>query len=348
MSRRVIFDDGAGIVEADMDSLNLLSDQSMAHVLDALFWIVADITPDEIRNMAMLPAGWGVTPPRTISLGRSFWAQTWKGVNGSDPLVDEPRLIVAVKDSFSATLDTASGSNWRRDIVQARITEADISITRDFEDAITRAKSSQTLDYRTVATVEMQVKKGTEYATEALADANEPTSDSGWSKIASFLVDDTDTVDAAKNKRYHESMTEHRWIDERRDIMASMGRPRLEPNWNFQGVWIKDSVATNNDFWVNLPLRPGDRLWELDLRVLAASGTFQAQLAETDLTTGVTALVGSVVNFTPSGFGTLAMTEADFGTGRTRDSTTRLHVYILFPNGIQATFVDGEALVAGS
>lgn len=82
------------------------------------------------------------------------------------------------------------GGNFRRDIIQARVVEADESaVSRDFKDATTGVISSQTTVVRANATVDLALKQGSPSAT--LAGVTEPTADSGYFKIGSVLVRST-------------------------------------------------------------------------------------------------------------------------------------------------------------
>lgn len=185
----------------------------------------------------------------------------WMHVDfGGTPDADGPIATVANRDDDTITLTgfaAAAAGMYRRDIIQARIVENTTNESRDFEDAATRALSTQSFDVRTDFAVEYERKAGSvEYATQADADdtANEEAADSGWFKIGSVLVDengitdDVDMWDWRKPWGYSEGLTlaEDFW-----DIYTNVSQISLtggEP-------WYREYVSGANVIRASCPLR---------------------------------------------------------------------------------------------
>lgn len=82
----------------------------------------------------------------------------------------------------------AGGGQFRRDLIQARVVEADdAAISRHFKDAVTGALSTQTFVKRSAFSIEFAIKQGVQQGT--LLAAVEPTVDSGYIRVGSVAAD---------------------------------------------------------------------------------------------------------------------------------------------------------------
>ncbi len=207
--RRVEFPEGGGILPADFMMLQQIVDRNFARRLFAKRYLQQitsfphslRIIPqyESSRNMSTVHSGTG---GRTVTVGGAFFGQV------VDPPAndDSPDAAFGEYAGAAYTLDAnTSGSVWRRDILQARIEAEDTILPedRDFEDAATRALTTQSLDTRRVQVIGASIKKGTDQASQALADANEPAADAGYVKLFSFLVDNTGTCSLSNNRDYN-------------------------------------------------------------------------------------------------------------------------------------------------
>lgn len=130
----------------------------------------------------------------SIDINGGLWIHT----DFAGPLTADAAIsLVGHKDAIEEITGfaAASAGNFRRDIIQARLTPVnDAAVARDFEDAVTRNVTTTSSQVRRIrAVVEYQRKAGVEQATQPLADtpANEQTPDVGWFKIGSVLCNDT-------------------------------------------------------------------------------------------------------------------------------------------------------------
>jgi hypothetical protein len=204
MTRRVEFHAGEGCEETDDNMVGQLAERAAYRALREMISTAVD--EDAGVDEPMLVRGADVshsgTGTRTITLTNGLWIQA-----ADVPLEigDTPEVYFGDSVGAAYTLDAnTSGSLYRRDILQLRIDAESTTDpeSRDFEDAATRALTTQVFNKRRVRTVTISVKKGTDQVSEALADANEPTADAGYVKIFSFLVDNTGACAAAKRKSY--------------------------------------------------------------------------------------------------------------------------------------------------
>ncbi len=203
--RLVRFNDGEGITYEDLNMVGQLGDRSLTRwvlapeSLGGMVHFVGDHVLRLARGSDFSLSG---TNNRTVTLTRGYYAL------GTDPATDDAiEVQMGQAAGASYTLDVAtSGSAWRRDILEARM-EAETTgenETRDFEDAVTRVVTSQSVPKRRKRLVSIQVKKGTDQVSEALANANEPAVTSGWTKIYSVLVPPTgNNVDSTKVNEWH-------------------------------------------------------------------------------------------------------------------------------------------------
>ena len=202
--RRVEFYDGEGIDPDDDNLVGKLADRAAYRALREQIQTAVD---DAGADAALLVRGadpsHSGTGSRTITLTNGLWCAAED--NPPAAASDAPEVYFGDSTGAAYVLDAnTSGAVYRRDILQARIDAESTtdSEPRDFEDSATRALTTQAFNKRRVRTVTISVKKGTDPASEALADANEPAPDAGFVKIFSFLVDNTGTCSAAKRKRY--------------------------------------------------------------------------------------------------------------------------------------------------
>jgi hypothetical protein len=202
--RRVEFYEGEADQPADDNMVGKLADRgahrpTRAQIQTAVDEVGADY-PLLVRGADPSHSGTGT---RTITLTHGVWCAAED--NPPAAASDAPEVYFGDSTGAAYTLDAnTSGAVYRRDILQVWI-DAESTIgseSRDFEDAATRALSTQSFNKRRVRTVTISVKKGSDQASEALADANEPAADAGYVKIFSFLVDNAGACAAAKRKRY--------------------------------------------------------------------------------------------------------------------------------------------------
>ena len=202
MSKVVLFNDGEGIHHEDFNLaqrhiVRMLTDGLLKH----RYWDRGNFNGTAFRPFydAGVLTGSG-TGNRTISAtgGAYLW-------NLGTSNADDQNLIIGQFDTtdFATTLDSATtGSDWRRDICEVKVELDDFDLTnRDFKDAITGALTTSSFNKSHGAVVTVQYIKGVDQTSEALADANEPATTAGFVKIASFLIDNTGTIDNAKNQR---------------------------------------------------------------------------------------------------------------------------------------------------
>lgn len=126
----------------------------------------------------------------TVRVNGGLWVSYTVGTAANS---SAPTAKVANKDTaVDLTIANAPSGQFRRDIIQCQLVEADQSpVSRHIKDATTGALSSSSVVKRTDTTVTYAVKAGTAQASSTLANANEPVADAGWIKIASLLASDT-------------------------------------------------------------------------------------------------------------------------------------------------------------
>lgn len=204
MTRRVEFHDGEGADETDINMVGKLAERAAYRPWREMIQVAVDDVgadyPLLVRGAEPSHSGTGT---RTINLTNGLWCAAED--NPPAAAGDAPEVYFGDSTGAAYVLDAnTSGAVYRRDILQLRIDAESTtgSESRDFEDAATRALSTQSFNKRRVRTVTVQVKKGTDQASEALADANEPAADAGFTKIFSFLVDNAGACAAAKRKSY--------------------------------------------------------------------------------------------------------------------------------------------------
>lgn len=245
--RRVEFYDGEADDPADDNMVGQLADRHLARYLlrpmiEAGAAHIPTTTLRLVRGAGFLLSGTG---NRTINLADGYYAQ---GV--APATADDPDVVTGEYGAAAYVLDAnTSGAVYRRDILQARIDAESTtgSESRDFEDAATRALSTQSFDKRRVRTVTISVKKGADQVSEALANANEPAPDAGYTKIYSFLVDNTGAVAEAKVWDWHTPVGSQFINVDACDFAASNGTPTLRgssatpgPRWNVPNGSLMD------------------------------------------------------------------------------------------------------------
>src|SRR5687768_3217877 len=117
--RRVEFNDGEGIDQADFNLMAKLSDRADARYLlrpaiEAGAYLIATTTLRLVRGSGFLVSGTG---NRTVNIAAGYYVQ---GVTPATS--DDPDVITGEYAGGAFQLDVnTSGSVWRRDILQAKI-----------------------------------------------------------------------------------------------------------------------------------------------------------------------------------------------------------------------------------
>lgn len=250
---KINFNDGEAVLKEDLDSLQDLERRRFIDEFLAQFAGADDVDTTGAGSFAGAVSTSSLRPlrralcPRVAATGlvidfdSGLVVQRTIAADLSDAAL-VPENAVAYTNALQLTLGVADATNWRRDVVQARIASVDeATVSRDFKDAITGALSTQSVVKRTNLVVELQVKAGTLEASQASADdpSNEVAVDPGWFKVCSVLVPPTDT-------------------DLDQDNM-----------WDWRKPWgIGSSVAMANN-WL---LDPADT-WTIDANTGQLSGT---------------------------------------------------------------------------
>jgi len=199
---KILFSDGEAIEHGDHNAqreftLRTISDLLAANMAapDSVIWSsdsargISELRP--LRQAGSFFHSFGGASS-TVEVYGGLWLLFDSSANlGADQQIG----ILAHKDTSEIITGfiPASAGNWRRDIIQARVTYADDpNEIRDFKDAITGALSTISLVKTSRAVVEYARKAGLEHASSALASdaATEQSADAGWFKIGSVLVDD--------------------------------------------------------------------------------------------------------------------------------------------------------------
>lgn len=200
--RRVNFNDGEGLTFEDLNLISKLCDRhiSLAFRQDINPGVVVLGSDNPLYVSGFTPIAQSGTGNRTLTPTDALWVGAAAAPGVDDPLVYPGRSL-----SAAYTLDAnTSGSVWRRDILEAQFAAETTgeNETRDFKDAVTGVVTTTSMAKRRLRMVNIQVKKGTDQASEAAADANEPAPTAGWVKILSALVDNTGACTAAKIKHH--------------------------------------------------------------------------------------------------------------------------------------------------
>lgn len=197
MSSKVKFNTGEGVVASDFGNLQ---DYQRKMLFDSVLLNLAadaEVTWNDLRvgtGLRLRPLGSAGFLKRqganTVRVNGGLWVAYTAGT-AADP--NAPTAKIANKDTTTdLTIANAPATQFRRDIIQCQLVEADeAAISRHFKDAVTGALSSATQVKRANISVTYAVKAGTAQASAALANANEPTADAGWVKIASVLASST-------------------------------------------------------------------------------------------------------------------------------------------------------------
>lgn len=193
MTQWVKFNDGEALTYGDLNDIQGFARRTeidgilLNAASSSLPWLPNTSTGEILR-----PYGYAGAPIRTSSTNVRLAGGLWLyNANTATLSASAPVSIVALSTAYTdLTVAAASAGMYSRDIIQTRVVQADDAGTsRDFQDAVTGALSSQSMVKRTAATVEHAIKAGAEYA--SIATVVEPTADAGWIKTGSVLVDDT-------------------------------------------------------------------------------------------------------------------------------------------------------------
>lgn len=199
MHKRVLWSDGEGVTLDDLNSMQTHL-QSLYH--DFLWpgyrYEQGSQNLEKSYNAppatyCFVPRAGGmfpycVGPASTLVVGlKRGWVCMVNPNGPSVPDGDDPQMLAAFLDDNTSlfTLSTGDGSNPRIDLIQIKLTEIDDETqNRDFEDAVTRAKSTSTVDSKRRVQVDMSVKEGT-----PAANPSPPSPDSGYAEWARVRVD---------------------------------------------------------------------------------------------------------------------------------------------------------------
>lgn len=195
---RVLFNDGEGVEQVDFNDLQYVRWAENFAALQAMLGSVENIDLNGFQAMGtdkvFCPrAGAGYIENNFSGLQLDFirGAMLLKNPDSTSEFpIDEAEnpmtLVMLDTDLAFITLDTADGSNPRIDLIEVKITDAEVSdssASRDKEDAVTRALTTITPDKRRRAEVTFRVKNGT-----PAADPSPPTVDAGWAELANVFV----------------------------------------------------------------------------------------------------------------------------------------------------------------
>jgi len=181
MTRRVEFNDGEGLDPTDLNMMAKLVERNLGVMHGPRLWPGAGL-----RLLSGVDFALSGTEKRTVTLTAGKYL-----IPATPATEDDPSYRVGDYAGGAFTLDARTSSGvWRRDIIQAKVdTEAAGTATsRDFEDAASRVITTTSPNKRRLCTATLSVKKGVDQASNALADANEPAPDAGFTKVYSFLV----------------------------------------------------------------------------------------------------------------------------------------------------------------
>lgn len=262
--RRVLFNDGEGLVHDDLNLIAKLSDRALTRYSIA----------HAMRTNLEIDGGWGGGPyhvagasptlsgteNRTVTIQPGIWCM---GDTAFDPTADyatdDPEIILLDQPSTVLQLDAAtSGTAHRRDLVEIQL-DAESSVdseSRTVEDAATRALSTASLFKRRTRRIRLQVKKGVDAASEALA--MEPAATAGWTKIYCFYVPPT-------GSSVSNGFTRERFIcfNRYRVNVSAFSGPALQGSINAAGYWVA-SATTQTHRMPLIGVDPGSRLLRID------------------------------------------------------------------------------------
>lgn len=260
--RRMNFNDGEGIVFEDLNMLSQLSERALTrYALSNIYYpiltdplIAGTGTPLFVRGSSWAHSGTG---NRTFTFYNSLWCQFDDGFDDAFDLAGDAIdfNLLALPDSVFTFDAATSGAVYRRDIIEVQMASELLTAaeSRDFKDATTGVVTSQSMSKRRVRRLTAQVKKGTDQASEVLADANEPAVTAGWTKIYSVLIPPTgNNVDATKDIEHFIS------FNARRVRVTAMGAPPVQGAHNNNGYWY--ATGGTNQHQVPIPVAPNDRL----------------------------------------------------------------------------------------
>jgi len=199
---KVRWSDGEAIVEGDFEQMadfgrRAMYDEFLSNFAGSPQSYRGRTYRDELRpyRNAMMPLI--LSASMDITMHGGLAVAVLKGAHDIDDTSLVPQSLAVHGNEDTVTISAAHGVSYRRDLIQARIVSEDESlVSRNFEDGVTRVKSSQNVLKRSNLVLEYGVKVGSLVASAALADllANEPTPDAGWFRVASIQVPPTVTA----------------------------------------------------------------------------------------------------------------------------------------------------------
>lgn len=197
------FSDGEPVIAADLNELQAYGRKALADELILSMCgsrnngdIYLGVDNDDIFRPLGHAGAMRHTGAATVVVNGGLWISRAQGA--TDP--DGAAAKIASKLSLTTLTVTGYaglGAQLRRDIIQARVVQADEApLSRPFKDVSSGALTTSTNVKRTNFTVEYSLKAGTPAATALLA--LEPAADSGWFTIGSVLVRSTGITDASE------------------------------------------------------------------------------------------------------------------------------------------------------
>ena len=167
-----------------------------------------------------------------------------------------PETLCTYVEPLTIAMGAAPGADHRRDLVQARlVNQNESTVSRDFQDAATRALSTSSVVVRSNVVLETSIKTGSTQASAAAADtlAAEPTPDAGYFKLFSISRSTGDTdLDQKRIWDWRKPMG----IGHRRTRSVDCLYNNNAGTFVFQNTdIISSSTANANDFFAFCPMK---------------------------------------------------------------------------------------------
>jgi hypothetical protein len=183
-SERTIFADGEGITSSDLNQISLNSSQRAWEYPGYADILAFDACPgagdfqafssdlSEGRYGGVFTLGGGLLAQTTGTARQSLLGDGFAGIwDGAGNLLSSPRPAAtgmswianqSTDSPWSKIHDVATAGNTRYDLVHCAVSRELVSATRDYQDAATGAKTSQSTDFAEALRLDIQVTKGTE------------------------------------------------------------------------------------------------------------------------------------------------------------------------------------------
>jgi hypothetical protein len=238
---RVLYSDGEGIVLSDMNDMQTRMMARLGDLFMGGYEHESTGEPERIwtspgSGLCLVPRAGGafpyaVSPTVNLTVGIfQGWVCQDNSGGPASPDGDDATVLSAFVPSNASffTMATADGSNPRLDLIQMKLEEIDDdSVSRDYEDAVTRAKSSSSINTSRRVQATFSVKTGT-----PAADPSPPTPDSGYAQWAIIRV-----PTSATGLNYDDifDMRFPMRIECQRIAPYAIGRPGTVPDWDRSG-----------------------------------------------------------------------------------------------------------------